>query len=210
MIKKPSRLKSRTQKRNKFRKKGIAKTFKKTAENIFDIDEKYIADNLDKDAEKLMKIRINEQITDQYGIRMEKKILAVMLCEYYTREFTPKKAVGVIKQAPNFGKVATMLNVRRNQVMSWYEKREELNMEKEKFVSDGLRYTQIKMVSELMRVTEELSKRDYTKLKIKDLIFVMTEILARVRLLENKSTENIAHSVSHHGVSLIPPVKVKE
>ena len=129
--------------------------------------------------------------------RLDDKILAIMFLEAFQKDID-----GVM--TPKFSMVASLLSFPKQTLHDWWKSREDIVSQKSTIVAKGFEYTQVKLMLELMRMTESLSRKNYDDMKDKDLINLLNTIINKVRLLGNLSTSNVEH-LHKGGVAMVLP-----
>ncbi len=136
-------------------------------------------------------------------IQIDVKLLAIMFCEAFTREYVDKKTKEV-KLLPNFAHVGKLVGYHGDTVRLWWIDRAKIQAQRSKLVESGLFYVQSKIIVELMRMVQVLSDKDYGEMKDKDFTILFNTLINKVRLLSGMSTANVAHA--HRGsVELVAP-----
>ena len=136
-------------------------------------------------------------------IQIDVKLLAIMFCEAFTREYVDKKTKEV-KLLPNFAHVGKLIGHHGDTVRLWWIDRAKIQAQRSKLVESGLFYVQSKIIVELMRMVQVLSDKDYGEMKDKDFTILFNTLINKVRLLSGMSTANVAHA--HRGsVELVAP-----
>ena len=136
-------------------------------------------------------------------IQIDVKLLSIMFCEAFTREYTDKKTKEV-KLLPNFAHVGKLVGHHGDRVRDWWMDRAKIQAQRSKLVESGLFYVQSKVIVELMRMVQVLGDKDYGEMSDKDFTILFNTLINKVRLLSGMSTANVAHA--HRGsVELVPP-----
>ena len=136
-------------------------------------------------------------------IQIDVKLLAIMFCEAFTREYVDKKTKEV-KLLPNFAHVGKLVGYHGDRVRDWWMDRAKIQAQRSKLVESGLFYVQSKVIVELMRMVQVLGNKDYGEMADKDFTILFNTLINKVRLLSGMSTANVAHA--HRGsVELVAP-----
>lgn len=138
--------------------------------------------------------------------RIDEQQFALMFLEVFTRT---NKITG--EEVPRFPMVSKMVGISVSTLRSWWQKREVIETQYNAVVEKGLSYVGTAFMVELMRMTQALATIDYkTYLQdpkdFKNFIGLFNTVTNKVRLFNNRSTQNVEHS-HHGGVEMIIPEK---
>jgi hypothetical protein len=138
--------------------------------------------------------------------RIDEKHLALMFLEAFQRE---DKITGDL--LPLFTRVEQMVGVPKSTLRRWWEDKEHIMAQRASTLSHGMDYISTAMMVEMMRMTQALAGVDYTEMvsgKPQDMhnfISLFNTMINKFRLLNNQSTNNVAHK--HEVVELVIPDK---
>ena len=138
--------------------------------------------------------------------RVDEKQFALMFLEVFqdendiTGEFIPK-----------YTTVSKWLGIPRQTLTRWWKDREEIRAQHSTLMEQGLNYATSAMMVELIRMMQSLAKVDYDDFfespkGVNNFIGLMSMMINKVRLMQNMSTNNVAHEHRHRGgVQMILP-----
>jgi hypothetical protein len=135
--------------------------------------------------------------------RIDEQHLALMFLEAFQRE---DKITGELN--PLFSRVEQMLDIPRTTLRGWWKRKDEIMAQQTTTINQGLNYISTGMMVEMIRMTQALSTIDYAALvngKSNDLhnfISLFNTMINKFRLLNNQSTNNVAHQ---HQVEMVIP-----
>tara|TARA_Y100000310_G_scaffold234704_1_gene237722 strand:- start:283 stop:954 length:672 start_codon:yes stop_codon:yes gene_type:complete len=215
-IQKEARQRSEKTKPKRLAKQKITLRKKKEAEleqDVLDLQGVGLLQNVDKDkpaTEILDDIRAGEEEDTilyenntplvkmtRRGYKLDDKILAIMFMEAFQQEHK-----GEMK--PKFAMIGRWFGYNRNNMMSWWEKRNEILKQKSAITDQAMNVIQLRLTTELLRMTDTLSRKDYDSMADKDFISLLNTIINKVRLMTNLSTQNVEHKHGG-GVNLVMP-----
>lgn len=133
---------------------------------------------------------------------LDEKILAIMFMEVFQHEWR-----GEI--IPHYSMVSNMFGYSDVVLRNWWEKKNEITQQKNTMLDKGMKYVQVKMMNELIRMSSALSHIDYTKMtekpaQMKNFISLFNTLINKMRLMSNLSTENVAHAHKGEVAMIIP------
>ena len=135
--------------------------------------------------------------------RIDEQHLALMFLEAFQIE---DKITGELN--PLFSRVEQMLDIPRTTLRGWWKRKDEIMAQQTTTINQGLNYISTGMMVEMIRMTQALSTIDYAALvngKSNDLhnfISLFNTMINKFRLLNNQSTNNVAHQ---HQVEMVIP-----
>ena len=121
---------------------------------------------------------------------LEEKVLGIMFMEVIQHDVS-----GI--PTPKFRAIGRMLNVLEQTLRLWWSKREDIMAQESTVRTKVNNYLIFKNNIELLRIHKAFSSRNYTTEKLKDLVLMFSTLINKNRLLEGKSTENVAHLHRH-------------
>ena len=131
------------------------------------------------------------------GYKLDDKILAIMFMEAFQQDHK-----GEMK--PKFAMVGRWFGYSRKNMMSWWEKRSEILKQKNAITEHAMNVVQLRLTTELLRMTDTLSRKNYDEMADKDFVMLLNTVINKVRLMTNLSTMNVEHR-HNGGVSLVMP-----
>ena len=88
------------------------------------------------------------------GYKLDDKTLAILFMEAFQQEHK-----GEMK--PKFAMVGRWFGYSRNNMMSWWENRNEILKQKTAITEQAMNVVQLRMTTELLRMTDTLSRKNY-------------------------------------------------
>ena len=131
------------------------------------------------------------------GYKLDDKILAIMFMEAFQQDHK-----GEMK--PKFAMVGRWFGYSRKNMQSWWEKRKEILKQKNAITEHAMNVVQLRLTTELLRMTDTLSRKNYDEMADKDYVMLLNTVINKVRLMTNLSTQNVEHK-HNGGVSLVMP-----
>jgi len=131
------------------------------------------------------------------GYKLDDKILAIMFMEAFQQDHK-----GEMK--PKFAMVGRWFGYSRKNMMSWWDKRSEILKQKNAITEQAMNVVQLRLTTELLRMTDTLSRKNYDEMADKDFVMLLNTVINKVRLMTNLSTMNVEHR-HNGGVSLVMP-----
>lgn len=129
--------------------------------------------------------------------QMSDKSHAVAIMRAYQRRYA-----GEIM--PNYSKVSRLLGIPQRTLINWWEDRQKIQEAENRFMSDSWHVIKMSLHEQLLRLTMSMRDIDYSKGKIKEVSMLLDKIIQNLRLLENKSTENVEKR-EHQTIQVLPP-----
>ena len=80
----------------------------------------------------------------------------------------------------------------------------EILKQKNAITEQAMNVVQLRLTTELLRMTDTLSRKNYDEMADKDFVALLNTVINKVRLMTNLSTQNVAHK-HDGGVSLVMP-----
>ena len=114
--------------------------------------------------------------------RLDDKMLVILFLEAFQRDMGGK-------MTPNYELVARWFGYPRQTIQGWWTNREVVHL---------------RLSSELLRMTEVLSRKDYETMKDGDFVNLFNTLINKIRLMSNLSTNNVEHK-HQGGVQLVMP-----
>ena len=131
------------------------------------------------------------------GYKLDDKILAIMFMEAFQQDHK-----GEMK--PKFAMVGRWFGYSRNNMMKWWDKRNEILKQKNAITEQAMNVVQLRLTTELLRMTDTLSRKNYDEMADKDFVMLLNTVINKVRLMTNLSTQNVEHK-HDGGVRLVMP-----
>tara|TARA_R110002110_G_scaffold346601_1_gene556744 strand:- start:27071 stop:27727 length:657 start_codon:yes stop_codon:yes gene_type:complete len=131
------------------------------------------------------------------GYKLDDKVLAIMFMEAFQQEHN-----GEMK--PKFAMVGRWFGYDRNNMIRWWEQRKEILKQKNAITEQAMNVVQLRLTTELLRMTDTLSRKNYDEMADKDFVALLNTVINKVRLMTNLSTQNVEHK-HNGGVSLVMP-----
>ena len=108
------------------------------------------------------------------------------------------------KMTPKYELVSRWFGYPSNTIKKWWAGRDKIQKQKSAITDQVLEVVHLRLSSELLRMTETLSKKDYDAMKDNDFVNLFNTLINKIRLMSNLSTNNVEHS-HHGGVQLVMP-----
>ena len=131
------------------------------------------------------------------GYKLDDKVLAIMFMEAFQQEHK-----GEMK--PKFAMVGRWFGYDRGNMIRWWGQRKEILKQKNAITEQAMNVVQLRLTTELLRMTDTLSRKNYDEMADKDFVALLNTVINKVRLMTNLSTQNVAHK-HDGGVSLVMP-----
>ena len=129
------------------------------------------------------------------GYKLDDKVLAIMFMEAFQQEHN-----GEMK--PKFSMVGRWFGYDRNNMIRWWSQRKEILKQKNAITEQAMNVVQLRLTTELLRMTDTLSRKNYDEMADKDFVALLNTVINKVRLMTNLSTQNVEHK-HNGGVSLV-------
>ena len=133
----------------------------------------------------------------RHGYKLDDKVLAIMFMEAFQQEHN-----GEMK--PKFAMVGRWFGYDRNNMIRWWEQRKEILKQKNAITEQAMNVVQLRLTTELLRMTDTLSRKNYDEMADKDFVALLNTVINKVRLMTNLSTQNVEHK-HNGGVNLVMP-----
>jgi hypothetical protein len=131
------------------------------------------------------------------GYKLDDKVLAIMFMEAFQQDHK-----GEMK--PKFAMVGRWFGYSRDNMMRWWEQRNIILKQKNAITEQAMNVVQLRLTTELLRMTDTLSRKNYDEMADKDFVALLNTVINKVRLMTNLSTQNVEHK-HNGGVSLVMP-----
>jgi len=131
------------------------------------------------------------------GYKLDDKVLAIMFMEAFQQEHR-----GEMK--PKFAMVGKWFGYDRCNMIRWWNQRKEILKQKNAITEQAMNVVQLRLTTELLRMTDTLSRKNYDEMADKDFVALLNTVINKVRLMTNLSTQNVEHK-HNGGVSLVMP-----
>ena len=129
--------------------------------------------------------------------RLDDKLLVLLFLEAFQSEHKGK-------MTPNFELVSRWFGYPSNTIKNWWASRDKIQKQKSAITDQVLEVVHLRLSSELLRMTETLSKKDYDAMKDNDFVNLFNTLINKIRLMSNLSTNNVEHK-HNGGVQLVMP-----
>ena len=133
----------------------------------------------------------------RHGYKLDDKVLAIMFMEAFQQEHN-----GEMK--PKFAMVGRWFGYSRNNMIRWWDQRKDILKQKSAITEQAMNVVQLRLTTELLRMTDSLSRKNYDEMADKDFVALLNTVINKVRLMTNLSTQNVEHK-HNGGVSLVMP-----
>ena len=141
-----------------------------------------------------------QNILQQKGIgryRLDDKLLVLLFLEAFQSDFKGK-------MTPNYELVSRWFGYPSNTIKKWWANRDKIQKQKSAITDQVMEVVHLRLSSELLRMTETLSKKDYDAMKDNDFVNLFNTLINKIRLMSNLSTNNVEHK-HQGGVQLVMP-----
>ena len=141
-----------------------------------------------------------QNILQQKGIgryRLDFKLLVLLFLEAFQSDFKGK-------MTPNYELVSRWFGYPSNTIKNWWANRDKIQKQKSAITDQVMEVVHLRLSSELLRMTETLSKKDYDNMKDNDFVNLFNTLINKIRLMSNLSTNNVEHK-HQGGVQLVMP-----
>ena len=129
--------------------------------------------------------------------RLDDKLLVLLFLEAFQNERNGK-------MIPNFELVSRWFGYPSTTIQNWWASRDKIQKQKSAITDQVLEVVHLRLSSELLRMTETLSKKDYDNMKDNDFVNLFNTLINKIRLMSNLSTNNVEHK-HQGGVQLVMP-----
>ena len=129
--------------------------------------------------------------------RLDDKMLVILFLEAFQRDLNGK-------MTPNYELVARWFGYPRQTIQGWWTNRDKIQKQKSAINDQVMEVVHLRLSSELLRMTEALSRKDYETMKDGDFVNLFNTLINKIRLMSNLSTNNVEHK-HQGGVQLVMP-----
>ena len=129
--------------------------------------------------------------------RLDDKLLVLLFLEAFQSDFKGK-------MTPNYELVSRWFGYPSNTIKKWWINRDKIQKQKSAITDQVMEVVHLRLSSELLRMTETLSKKDYDNMKDNDFVNLFNTLINKIRLMSNLSTNNVEHQ-HQGGVQLVMP-----
>ena len=129
--------------------------------------------------------------------RLDDKMLVILFLEAFQRDLNGK-------MTPNYELVARWFGYPRQSIQGWWTNRDKIQKQKSAINDQVMEVVHLRLSSELLRMTEALSRKDYETMKDGDFVNLFNTLINKIRLMSNLSTNNVEHQ-HQGGVQLVMP-----
>ncbi len=184
----------------------------KLAEEITQLQTIGLLDNIDSEKKpsevlnSIKEVQMDEVVYDEQTIlhqkskgkyRLDDKMLVILFLEAFQRDMGGK-------MTPNYELVARWFGYPRQTIQGWWANRDKIQKQKSAINDQVMEVVHLRLSSELLRMTEALSRKDYETMKDGDFVNLFNTLINKIRLMSNLSTNNVEHN-HHGGVQLVMP-----
>ena len=129
--------------------------------------------------------------------RLDDKLLVILFLEAFQDDHNGK-------MTPKYELVSRWFGYPSNTIKKWWAGRDKIQKQKSAITDQVLEVVHLRLSSELLRMTETLSKKDYSAMKDNDFVNLFNTLINKIRLMSNLSTNNVEHK-HQGGVQLVMP-----
>jgi len=129
--------------------------------------------------------------------RLDDKLLVILFLEAFQDDHNGK-------MTPKYELVSRWFGYPSNTIKKWWAGRDKIPKQKSAITDQVLEVVHLRLSSELLRMTETLSKKDYGAMKDNDFVNLFNTLINKIRLMSNLSTNNVEHK-HQGGVQLVMP-----
>ena len=129
--------------------------------------------------------------------RLDDKLLVILFLEAFQDDHNGK-------MTPKYELVSRWFGYPSNTIKKWWAGRDKIQKQKSAITDQVLEVVHLRLSSELLRMTETLSKKDYGAMKDNDFVNLFNTLINKIRLMSNLSTNNVEHK-HQGGVQLVMP-----
>ena len=134
-----------------------------------------------------------------HGYSLDDQVLALMFMDAFQRDYKGK-------MIPNFTMVGRWFGYPKQTMHTWWQNRQEIMQQKNTITEQAMNVVQLRLSTELLRMTDALSRKDYDTMSDKDFTQLLNTVINKIRLLGNLSTTNVEHKHGG-GVELVMPTE---
>ena len=197
---------------DKMKKTNDEKKEVKLAEEITQLQTIGLLDNIDSEKKpsevlnSIKEVQMDEVVYDEQTIlqqkgkgkyRLDDKMLVILFLEAFQRDMGGK-------MTPNYELVARWFGYPRQTIQGWWTNRDKIQKQKSAINDQVMEVVHLRLSSELLRMTETLSKKNYDTMKDNDFVNLFNTLINKIRLMSNLSTNNVEHK-HQGGVQLVMP-----
>ena len=148
----------------------------------------------------------------QYGLST--KIMSLMYMQSTLRDF--EHGDGTITEVPEYSKLHPILGISRVTLKRWWDEREDIWKQNNLIKNEGLNIATTNLSMVVIKLSTALLSVDFLEMVKSDdpkvfynMIKLMDVLFSKIRLVQNLSTENIAHrhSLTDGGVGYVLPAE---
>jgi hypothetical protein len=129
--------------------------------------------------------------------RLDDKLLVLLFLEAFQGDHNGK-------MTPKYELVSRWFGYPSNTIKKWWTDRDKIQKQKSAITDQVMEVVHLRLSSELLRMTETLSKKDYGAMKDHDFVNLFNTLINKIRLMSNLSTNNVEHK-HQGGVQLVMP-----
>ena len=129
--------------------------------------------------------------------RLDDKMLVILFLEAFQRDLNGK-------MTPNYELVSRWFGYPRQTIQGWWTNRDKIQKQKSAINDQVMEVVHLRLSSELLRMTEVLSRKDYEAMKDGEFVNLFNTLINKIRLMSNLSTNNVEHN-HQGGVQLVMP-----
>ena len=129
--------------------------------------------------------------------RLDDKLLVILFLEAFQDDHNGK-------MTPKYELVSRWFGYPSNTIKKWWANRDKIQKQKSAITDQVMEVVHLRLSSELLRMTETLSKKDYGAMKDNDFVNLFNTLINKIRLMSNLSTNNVEHK-HQGGVQLVMP-----
>ena len=129
--------------------------------------------------------------------RLDDKLLVILFLEAFQDDHNGK-------MTPKYELVSRWFGYPSNTIKKWWAGRDKIQKQKSAITDQVLEVVHLRLSSELLRMTETLSRKDYGAMKDNDFVNLFNTLINKIRLMSNLSTNNVEHK-HQGGVQLVMP-----
>ena len=159
----------------------------------------------EKDFPDILSAPILRDSTNNGKYRIDEQQFSLLFLEVFQQDNGKGELI------PRYSMVGGMLGIPPSTLRQWWGKRDFISAQSTAVVEKGLGYVGTAFMVELIRMIQALGKIDYSKYledskDFKNFISLFNTVSNKVRLFNNRSTQNVEHN-HHGGVEMVVPEK---
>jgi len=162
------------------------------------------------DAEEIIEVIATKS---KGGVRygLSTKIMSLMYMQSTLRDWTDKAGT---RELPEYKRLEPLIGISRSTLSKWWERREDIWREDNLIKNEGLNIAMTNFSMVMIKMSTALLSVDFIKMVTSDdpkemynFIRLIDVLISKIRLVQNLSTENIAHrhTLSERGVGFVVP-----